>query len=144
MRMYSPSTGCSYIPGINHEIPKDAVEISEETFRQVLGVSLEADEAIGHTAEGQPTLVARTLTKEELEWSGRSWRDAVIEKVKWLRERHRDELDLGAGTTLTLDKFAELLAYIQSLRKWPEVEGFPSEGSKPNPPEWLSAFWAAT
>lgn len=144
MRMYSQTSGCSYIPGINHEIPKDAVEISEETFREVLGVNLGTDKVIGHTAEGQPILVARTITKEELEWGARSWRDATIEKVKWLRERHRDELDLGAGTTLTLDEFAGLLAYIQGLRKWPEVEGFPSEDSKPYSPEWLDAFGVIT
>ncbi|SDE71043.1 phage tail assembly chaperone [Pseudomonas extremaustralis] len=67
----------------------------------------------------------------------RSWRDAVIESVKWVRERHRDEIDIGGKTTITGDMFSELLTFIQELRDWPKSSEFPLEAGRPKPPAWL-------
>ena len=74
------------------------------------------------------------LPSETLE---RSWRDTVIESVKWVRERHRDEIDLGGKTTITGDMFSELLTFIQELRDWPKSSEFPLEDGRPKPPVWL-------
>lgn len=68
----------------------------------------------------------------------RAWRDAEVESVKWLRERHRDEVDLGLDTTLTLDHFKELLSYLQALRDWPQSSDFPTLKYRPVRPDWLA------
>lgn len=78
------------------------------------------------------------VSPAELAASSRTWRDGVIEDVKWLRERHRDEIDLGVGTTLTADQFRELLVYMQALRDWPQSPSFPAATARPTVPEWLS------
>lgn len=68
----------------------------------------------------------------------RAWRDAAITQVSWLRERHRDELELQLSTTLTAEQFTELLAYLQLLREWPASEAFPNIEQRPLAPLWLS------
>lgn len=68
----------------------------------------------------------------------RAWRDDEIESIKWLRERHRDELDLNITHTLTADQFAELLTYMQALRDWPQTAEFPAEEHRPVAPEWIA------
>lgn len=68
----------------------------------------------------------------------RAWRDAEIERVTWLRDRHRDELELSAQTTISAAQYAELLVYIQALRDWPTITGFPSEPTKPVVPAWVA------
>jgi len=67
----------------------------------------------------------------------RDWRDAEIERVKWLRERHRDEVDSGRSTTLTVKQSAQLLDYVQALRDWPTAKGFPAEDARPKCPAWI-------
>ena len=69
----------------------------------------------------------------------KAWRDSEIVRVKWVRERHRDESDLGAVTTLTTTQFTELLAYIQELRDWPESSDFPKTEKRPKPAAWIPA-----
>jgi hypothetical protein len=57
--------------------------------------------------------------------------------VLWLRERHRDEQDLQRSTTLSDERFAELLTYLQSLRDWPQSEQFPEIEHRPVAPPWI-------
>ncbi|ERK99184.1 hypothetical protein O999_12780, partial [Pseudomonas putida LF54] len=59
---------------------------------------------------------------------------------QWLRERHRDEQDLGRPTTLTNELFTELLAYLQALRDWPQAEAFPDSLLRPPPPNWIDLY----
>jgi len=68
----------------------------------------------------------------------RAWRDAEIARVSWLRDRHRDEVEIGDETTLTAEQYAELLAYIRTLRDWPATAEFPAEVSRPVVPEWVA------
>ena len=68
----------------------------------------------------------------------RVWRDSEISKTSWLRERHRDELDAGLPTTLTVAQFSELVAYVRALRDWPAHELFPDQLRRPPQPAWLS------
>lgn len=68
----------------------------------------------------------------------RAWRDAEIVRVAWLRDRHRDELELGEETTITSERYAELLAYIRDLRDWPAAADFPADSSRPEIPEWIA------
>ncbi|WP_313364388.1 phage tail assembly chaperone [Pseudomonas sp.] len=68
----------------------------------------------------------------------RAWRNAEVEQVKWLRERHRDEQDLQKPTTLTNEQFAELLTYLQALRDWPQSADFPAIEHRPVAPPWIA------
>lgn len=64
------------------------------------------------------TVDAKRVEKEA---NLRAQRDKAISDSDWLVLRHRDELDIGLGTTLTEAEYNELLAYRQSLREWPEI-----------------------
>jgi len=68
----------------------------------------------------------------------RVWRDIEIESVKWLRERHRDEVDSGRQTTLSAAQSGELLDYVQALRDWPALPDFPSLDHRPVKPDWIA------
>lgn len=70
----------------------------------------------------------------------REWRDAKLASVMWLRERHRDQHEIGGDTTLSGEQFAELLVYMQALRDWPQSEAFPLTEDRPVAPIWLSSL----
>lgn len=70
--------------------------------------------------------------------SERAWRDAEIESVKWLRDRHRDEVDSARPTTLTTEQSGELLEYVQALRDWPASADFPDMVARPVAPAWIA------
>ncbi|MHA6126293.1 tail fiber assembly protein [Pseudomonas fluorescens group sp. PF-1] len=72
------------------------------------------------------------------EANARAWRDAEIVRVAWLRDRHRDELELGEETTVTAEQYSELLTYIRNLREWPATVGFPVDDSRPLVPVWIT------
>lgn len=67
----------------------------------------------------------------------RVWRDAEIESVRWLRERHRDEVDSERPTSMTKEQSGELLDYIQALRDWPQAAKFPAQKYRPKQPDWI-------
>ena len=48
-------------------------------------------------------------------------RNKRLEKCDWIIRRHKDQLDLGAATDLSNEKFLEWLQYRQDLRDFPEV-----------------------
>ncbi|MDH0730990.1 phage tail assembly chaperone [Pseudomonas sichuanensis] len=68
----------------------------------------------------------------------RAWRDSALAAVMWLRDRHRDQVEGGAATTLTAEQFQELLAYMQALRDWPQSEAFPDSAQRPVAPPWIA------
>jgi hypothetical protein len=93
---------------------------------------------IAQDKKGKPVLVdPLPPSPEVLAAQARQWRDAEIESVKWLRERHRDENDSQRPTTLTVKQSDELLDYVQALRDWPGSDGFPASDSRPPKPEWI-------
>ena len=65
-------------------------------------------------------------TNEQLASEARSKRDVLLNDTQWFIDRHRDQLDAGLPTTLTIAQHAALLAYRQALREVPEQEGFPA------------------
>ena len=81
--------------------------------------------------------VEALVTDNELAATERLWRDGELEAVKWLRERHRDEQEINASTTLNSEQFRKLLEYIQMLRDWPQSTDFPSIYHRPLPPAWI-------
>lgn len=78
------------------------------------------------------------LSDEELSQEAKAWRDQTFDRVVWLRDRHRDEVELMKATTLSDSEYQELLVYLQALRKWPQAKKFPSKRSRPKRPAWLA------
>jgi len=121
------------------------IDSGEETNWQQLG-ELPAEftplqpPSINHTWNGSNwSLDEQAKNRKECE-SERLWRDLEIDNTKWLRERHRDESDLKLDTTLTDAQFAQLLAYLQSLRDWPQHSKFPTFEFRPKAPDWIIEF----
>lgn len=69
----------------------------------------------------------------------RTWRQSALAATEWQVTRHRDEQELGRGTTLSAQHYLELLEYRQALRDWPDSSAFPSSVSRPSAPLWLAA-----
>lgn len=134
-RLYSQQTGCTYIEGLHQVMPADAKVITEERYLEVIG-----NPAPGmlrsHDADGLPILI--DPPPEVLAIVARAWRDVEITRVQWIRDRHRDEQDLGREMTITAEQFASLLDYMQLLRDWPESPNFPAEDSRPPCPDWIA------
>lgn len=138
MRKYSKSTGTCYLVGLHSNIPADAVEISDECYERVIG-NPSPGKVRSHDATGLPTLIdPPPLTLEQLAVIERLWRDAQINSLRWLRERHRDEVDSARPTTLTAEQSVELLDYVQSLRDWPIAPDFPRSERRPAEPSWVA------
>lgn len=100
-----------------------------DVFQQILAMIDDGEPCTDYVEQQMP---------EDLEQIERSWRDAEIEQVKWLRERHRDEQDLGVTTTLTAEQFVDVLGYVQALRDWPQSHLFPDSAQRPQPVAWLA------
>lgn len=137
-RFYSQTTGTTYFKEIHGSVPNDAVPISEDRFKEVI-----TNPALGklraHDDDGLPILVdPPPATIEELAAAERQWRDVEIESVRWLRERHRDEVDSARPTTLSSEQSGELLDYVQALRDWPQAPEFPNSEHRPTAPSWVA------
>lgn len=68
----------------------------------------------------------------------RSWRDGELARMVWLRDRHRDQLEISYPTTLTPAQFTDLLTYMQALRDWPQSPDFPLTEHRPVAPPWIA------
>ena len=138
-RYNSKTTGCTYLASLHGaNMPADVVPIDEERFLSVIG-NPAPGKIRGHDAQGLPVLVdPLPPTAEALSVQERLWRDAEIERVKWLRERHRDQLDIREQTTLMPEQFNELLVYMQALRDWPQSPDFPDSQHRPTAPDWIA------
>lgn len=137
-RFYSQSTGCTYIIGVHSVMPPDAVEINGERYDAVIA-NPELGKIRVHDETGLPYLIDPPVLLPDPAVAEREWRDAKLSSVIWLRERHRDQLEVNAVPTLTTEQFAELLAYMQTLRDWPQSPGFPDSEKRPSEPSWLSS-----
>ncbi|WP_265532015.1 phage tail assembly chaperone [Pseudomonas saponiphila] len=137
MRYYSKSTGSTYIAGLHGSMPADAVEISEDLYFSVIGNPARG-KIRAHDEQGLPYLVDAPEVVPDPAALEREWRDDELSSVIWLRERHRDQLEIGAATTLTSDQVNELLVYLQALRDWPQSLSFPQAEHRPVPPAWIT------
>ncbi|KII27498.1 phage tail assembly chaperone [Pseudomonas fluorescens] len=138
-RLYSQSTGCTYFKGFHSEIPSDVVAISEARFLEVLA-NPPLWKRRGHDEGGLPILVDMVPpSSDDLAAVERAWRDAEVLRVSWLRDRHRDQVEVESPTTLSAEQFSELLVYLQALRDWPQGSQFPLGEHRPPTPTWLLA-----
>lgn len=134
---YSKQTNGFYTREIHGDnIPADAVEITQEQHAALLqgqseGKQITADE------NGYPVLVDPPApTTEQLASQARADRGTKLTATNWLVERHREEQETGA-TTLTAQKYADLLAYRQALREAPQQAGFPENINWPELPDGI-------
>ncbi|WP_241667872.1 phage tail assembly chaperone [Pseudomonas sp. Sample_24] len=134
-RFYSQTTQTTYLEGLHRTMPADAKEISDGRYLEVLA-NPEPGKVRSHDADGLPILI--DPPPEDLAVLERSWRDSEIQRVQWIRDRHRDERELNRPTTITSEQFAGLLDYMQALRDWPEQAAFPAEIGRPSPPAWIA------
>ncbi|MFV2950043.1 hypothetical protein [Pseudomonas japonica] len=129
MYYYSPSKNGLFVSAVHgSRIPEDSIELTSEQYSRLKGQQLYLNEA------GVPDIRIDDLDVSETE---RRWRDAELVRVAWVRDRHRDEVDLQLPTTITAEQFIELLGYMQRLRDWPESEHFPDQAYRPAPLSWL-------
>ncbi|PYY82368.1 phage tail protein [Pseudomonas sp. TKO26] len=114
-------------------LPADVVEVSEDLYLSVIG-NPEPGKIRVHDDSGLPYLVDAPEPSIDLPSQERSWRDAQLSAVMWLRERHRDQVENGVVATLNNDEFKELISYIQLLRDWPQSPNFPDSQYRPVAP----------
>lgn len=86
-------------------------------------------------AEDSPELSVVGVEQQAI--TERAWRDSELAELVWLRDRHRDQLEIGAATTLTPEQFGELLVFMQALRDWPQSPAFPDTSARPVPPAFI-------
>ena len=123
---YSPSTGAFYDDAFwDAPLPDDAAEVSAEHHAALMEAS-SLGKIIQPDANGAPVAVeAPEPPFETLAQRARRRRDGEIDALRWLRERHRDEVALGITTSLTAEDFHLVLEHIQALRDLPDQAGFP-------------------
>ena len=108
---------------------KDRNELAERGYIEVPAVP--ESTAYFWSAEQQEFYMPPSADTE------RQWRDAELSGMVWLRDRHRDQMEIGAGNTLSAGQFSELLVYLQALRDWPQSESFPDASARPFAPKFL-------
>ncbi|MFJ7793268.1 phage tail assembly chaperone [Pseudomonas sp. NPDC096950] len=118
--------------------PLDARELTDQEKAQYWKQSAPFNKVLGLEDGNLAWVDLPEPSTEELAARARQWRDTEIESVKWLRERHRDEVDSARPTTLTTAQSGELLDYVQALRDWPTDSGFPEIASRPAKPDWIA------
>jgi len=125
---FSPSTGAFYDDGFwDAPLPDDVSEVSAEDHAALMEAASRG-QVIQAGPDGAPVAVdAPAPPVETLAVMARRRRDGEIERLRWLVERHRDEITLGVTTTLTAEDFILVLQHIQLLRDLPDQAGFPDQ-----------------
>ncbi|WP_226455919.1 phage tail assembly chaperone [Pseudomonas sp. AF03-9] len=125
---YSPSTHGLYSLSLHGKnMPPDVIEMSEKDYADL--------SARGFAIPDQ----GASPTVEDVGARERAWRGYELSSVKWLRERHRDQLEIEVDPTLSEEQFKELLVYMQALRDWPQSPDFPNSEHRPVAPSWIAA-----
>ena len=135
---FSPGTGFFYDDQLCSFIPDDVLEYSAEE-RDALQALESHGRRIVAGADGYPVLVdPPPLTPEETAAIERIWRDALLLATDGIVTRHRDEVEEGRATTLTVEQYSALLTYRRQLRDWPQGAEFPLVDHRPIAPAWLA------
>lgn len=135
---YCAETGGFYLPGMQ---PSDRAcqEITHARHAELRALNA-AGKIIAADEQGAPVAIDPPgLSIEQMAAKERAWRDRQLVTATGLRDRHRDQLELGIPTTLEAEPFTALLNYLQLLRDWPQSADFPTLQKRPAPPDWLAA-----
>ena len=118
--------------------PSDAVEMTDDE-KALFWCANPPDGKVLGSLKGRPVFVdAPAPSPEEADAIERSWRDGGLKDSDDIVARHRDQVEVGGGTTLSADQYKELQAYRIALRNWPESSGFPDATKRPSAPVWLA------
>lgn len=121
------------------ESDNGGLEISYTYYKELLFQNGKGTGIIGRNSEGLPVIVDLPKpSSDEVAAAERAWRDREIDGLSWLRERHRDQLEIGFDPTLGVEQFIELLIYMQGLRDWPQSLDFPAHDQRPIQPDWIA------
>lgn len=117
-----------------HSIPSDAIPVDDALWFRLI----QEEDGIWKVDDGVISKHPLLEVSPDLVGQERTWRDSELLGVMWLRDRHRDQLDIKVDTTLTTEQFTELLTYMQALRDWPQSADFPDSQHRPVAPEWIA------
>ncbi|MBC3373875.1 phage tail protein [Pseudomonas sp. SWRI92] len=135
----SKTTGGFYDDSIHSaaQIPEDVVEITQERHAELLeGQSI--GRRISSGEDGYPILIdPPEQSPESFAAMERIWRDSQLVMTDGMVARHRDELEGGSETTLSVEQYLELQGYRRALRSWPAGKDFPLLDHRPIAPSWL-------
>ena len=134
----SKQTGFFYDPAFNEVMPADVVEITAEAHAQLLAGQGEGKVITWGDGDYPFLKEAPEPSPEQLATVERAWRDSQLAVTDSVVTRHRDELEDGAATSLTTERYAELQSYRRQLRAWPEAGDFPLSEHRPTAPKWLA------
>ncbi|MFP0198084.1 phage tail assembly chaperone [Pseudomonas sp. PHC1] len=117
------------------------VQVPEGVSVEIGAPMAEVARAIEPLHEPQSPVVAKATVVEDKDRlaAERTWRQSALAATEWQVTRHRDEQELGRGTTLKAQQYLELLEYRQALRDWPGAGAYPSPVSRPSAPQWLAS-----
>jgi hypothetical protein len=117
----------------------DTSDVDERSwYLATEGGFIDPPPSVSHVWVGDSWVLDPTLDQQVRAEAERAWRDQAYVLAFSLRDRHRDEMELGIATTLTAEQFAELLRYIQLLRAWPQSSAFPDLEQRPVAPPWIT------
>ncbi len=126
-----------YLPGMQ-PVGLTCVEISGEAHEELRAKNA-TGKIIAVGADGLPVAIEPPPPNEEQVAAGeRAWRDVQLSQAAVLRDRHRDQVEIGAETALSSEQFTELLVYMQALRDWPQSLEFPNSEDRPHAPAWIA------
>ncbi|AMQ82472.1 MULTISPECIES: phage tail assembly chaperone [Pseudomonas] len=116
------------------------VQVPEGVSVEIGAPMADATPAIEPSCEPQIPVIAQVAMVDDNEplAAERAWRQSALAATEWQVTRHRDEQELGRGTTLKAQQYLELLEYRQALRDWPGAGAFPSSVLRPSAPQWLA------
>lgn len=139
MAIFSSKSACGFYDSTIHAVmPDDVVEISADGHASLLQGQCDG-KVIVWGDDGCPVLIdPPPLSLEETAAIERVWRDAKLAATDGVVARHRDELEQGITTTITVEQYSALQQYRQALRNWPENGEFPLIDHRPLPPPWLA------
>lgn len=120
------------------------VQVPEGVDVEIGAPMADAAPAVEPSRAMQSPIVAKGLVIEDSEplAAERTWRQTMLAATEWLVTRHRDEQELGRGTTLKAQQYLELLEYRQALRDWPAASSFQIFAERPEQPAWFTAVSA--
>jgi hypothetical protein len=85
-----------------------------------------------------PVPIEAPVTDDQRAAAARARRDAEIKRLRWMVERHTDQVALGVAPDLSSAEFIALLQHVQALRDVPSQSGFPAAITWPEPPAFIT------
>jgi len=117
----------------------ELVDVPQEEHDEIYRVLSLGGSILVPGKKGRPsTAPAPGPTAQELENRERAIRDRALLLTDPMIARHRDELEAGRSTTLTVEQYKQLQGYRHDLRDWPESAHFPEVEHRPEQPAWLA------